>query len=130
MTRLTLLYRKPGYEIGDVLRWRDKLWRAASWTKEGAIMSRIDRQERTGASWRDLESANVMTQMGEHNIVDLITQDASVGEFLDPSTWQMTSVRLPWDYLKTRPLRVTQVDGEWVALHHLGCDEKEARVKK
>jgi|TARA_B110000459_G_scaffold46624_1_gene51869 nonsense-mediated mRNA decay protein 3 len=130
VTRLTLLYRKPGYEIGDVLRWRDKLWRAASWTKEGAIMSRIDRQERTGASWRDLESANVMTQMGEHNIVDLITQDASVGEFLDPSTWQMTSVRLPWDYLKTRPLRVTQVEGEWVALHHLGCDEKEAKVKK
>ena len=27
VTRLTLLYRKPGYDIGDVLRWRDHYWR-------------------------------------------------------------------------------------------------------
>lgn len=123
VTRLTLLYRKPGYDIGDVLRWRDNFWRPASWTKEGAIMSRIDRQERTGASWRDLESANVATQMKDQAVVDLITQDASVGEFLDPSTWQMTSVRLPWDHEKKRQARVTKIEGEWLALHHLGCDE-------
>ena len=124
VTRLTLLYRKPGYDIGDVIRWRDRFWRPATWTKDGAIMSRIDRQERTGASWRDLESANVVTQMKDHLVVDLITQDDSVGEFLDPSTWQMTPIRLPWDHDRTRPLRVTKVDGEWLALHHLGCDEE------
>ena len=27
VTRLTLLYRKPGYDLGDVVRWRDRLWR-------------------------------------------------------------------------------------------------------
>ena len=25
LTRLTLLYRKPGYELGDVVRWRGRL---------------------------------------------------------------------------------------------------------
>ena len=32
VTRLTLLYRKPGYEIGDVVIWRDNMWRPSSWT--------------------------------------------------------------------------------------------------
>jgi hypothetical protein len=30
---------------------------------------------------------------------------------------------LPWDHDRNRPLRITKVDGEWLALHHLGCDE-------
>jgi nonsense-mediated mRNA decay protein 3 len=128
VTRLTLLYRKPGYDIGDVLRWRDKFWRPATWTKDGGIMSRVDRQERTGASWRDLESANVVSQMKDHLVVDLITQDDSVGEFLDPNTWQMASVRLPWDHDKNRRLRVTRVDGEWLSLHFLNCDEEGGKV--
>ena len=28
----------------------------------------------------------------------LLNDDDSAAEFLDPNTWQMTSVRLPWDY--------------------------------
>ena len=64
----------------------------------GAILERVDRQERTGATWRDLESSQVKSRMSEHIVVDLINQDSSVGEFLDPTTWVMASVRLPWDH--------------------------------
>ena len=44
VTRLTLLYRKPGYEIGDVVQWRHHIWRPSAWTKDGAIMERVDRR--------------------------------------------------------------------------------------
>jgi nonsense-mediated mRNA decay protein 3 len=44
VTRLTLLYRKPGYDLGDVVKWKDNYWRPASWSKDGAIMERVDRQ--------------------------------------------------------------------------------------
>ena len=54
VTRLTLLYRMPGYALGDVIRWRDALWRPTSWTKDGVILEHAQRHERTGASWRDL----------------------------------------------------------------------------
>ena len=126
VTRLTLLYRKPGYELGDVIRWRDNLWRPASWTKDGAIIERIDRQERTGASWRDLESSKVMSRMSEHIIAELINQDSSVGEFLDPTTWTMASVRLPYDHNGRNVIRIARIDGEWFALHHMAIDENSS----
>jgi nonsense-mediated mRNA decay protein 3 len=122
VTRLTLLYRKPGYEIGDVVIWRDNMWRPSSWTKEGALMERVDRQERTGASWRDLESARVIAQRHEFITVDFINEDASVGEFLDPNVWTMQSVRLPFDHTPGRKGILIRLDGEWVALHHMGLD--------
>ena len=126
VTRLTLLYRKPGYELGDVIRWRDNLWRPASWTKDGAIIERIDRQERTGASWRDLESSKVMSRMSEHIIAELINQDSSVGEFLDPTTWTMASVRLPYDHNGRNVIRIARIDGEWFALHQMAIDENSS----
>ena len=126
VTRLTLLYRKPGYDLGDVIRWRDNFWRPASWTKDGAVVERVDRQERTGASWRDLESAQVVSQMTEHLVVDLINQDSSVGEFLDPNTWVMTSVKLPWDHNGRKSIRIARIDGEWIALHHMAIDENDS----
>ena len=98
VTRLTLLYRKPGYEIGDVVEWRHHIWRPSSWTKDGAIMERVDRKERTGATWRDLENAKVIAQMHELARVEFVKEDASVGEFLDPNTWAMDAVRLPYDH--------------------------------
>ena len=59
--------------------------------KDGAIVERVDRQERTGATWRDLESARVLSRLSEHEKIELINQDSSVGEFLDPKTWNMAS---------------------------------------
>ena len=126
VTRLTLLYRKPGYELGDVVRWRDNHWRPASWTKDGAILERVDRQERTGATWRDLESSQVKSRMSEHIVVDLINQDSSVGEFLDPTTWAVASVRLPWDHNGRISIRIARIDGEWIALHSMAIDENSS----
>jgi len=122
VTRLTLLYRKPGYDLGDVVRWRGELWRPSSWSKYGAIMERISRQERTGATWRDLEGATVLCQMNDHIVVDILNRDDSAAEFLDPNTWQMTSVRLPWDFDGASQLRLAKVDGEFIALHDMALD--------
>tara|TARA_B100001250_G_scaffold406645_1_gene426061 strand:+ start:2236 stop:3306 length:1071 start_codon:yes stop_codon:yes gene_type:complete len=125
VTRLTLLYRKPGYDLGDIMRWRENLWRPSSWTKDGAIVERMDRQERTGATWRDLESAQVLARMEEHVVVELINQDSSVGEFLDPKTWVMSSVRLPWNHDGKRNIRIARIEGEWVSLHSMAIDETD-----
>ena len=125
VTRLTLLYRKPGYEIGDVVQWRNHVWRPSAWTKDGAIMERVDRRERTGATWRDLESAKVVAQ--RHDLVDVefVTEDASVGEFLDPTTWAMESVRLPYEHTPGRRGLLVRYSDEWLSLPFMAVDAPE-----
>ena len=125
VTRLTLLYRKPGYEIGDVVQWRHHVWRPSAWTKDGAIMERVDRHERTGATWRDLESAKVIAQKHELLEVDFVTEDSSVGEFLDPNTWAMASVRLPYDHQPGRQGLLVRHDDAWMGLPHMAVDQTE-----
>ena len=87
-------------------------------------MERISRQERTGATWRDLDGVKVLSQMNDHIVVDILNRDDSAAEFLDPNTWQMTSVRLPWDYDGTSQLRLARVDGEFIALHDMALDHR------
>lgn len=125
VTRLTMLYRKPGYEIGDLVHWRHHHWRPSTWTREGAVLERVDRRERTGATWRDLEQASVVAQRSAMLRVPFINEDASVGEFLDPNTWTMESVRLPFDHTPGRQGLIARVDGEWMALPWMGLDEQE-----
>ena len=48
VTRLTLLYRMPGYGLGDGSAGAMP-WRPTSWTKDGVILERVHRHERTGA---------------------------------------------------------------------------------
>ena len=122
LTRLTLLYRKPGYTLGDVIRWRGDLWRPSSWTGEGAILEKVERRERTGASWRDLENATVVARIQDFTYVDSISEDSSVAEFLDPNTWKMTAVRLPFEHEAGRNLLLARIDGEWICLPRLGAD--------
>jgi len=122
VTRLTLLYRKPGYEIGDVVRWKSELWRPSAWTKDGAIMERVDRKERTGATWRDLEHANVVAQKATFIRTPFIHEDSSVGEFLEPTHWSVQSVRLPYDHEQGRDGLMVNVEGEWIAIPFLGID--------
>ena len=122
LTRLTLLYRKPGYELGDVIKWRGDLWRPSTWTGEGAILEKISRRERTGATWRDLENANVVARLNEFTYTEPINEDASVAEFLDPTDWKMTAVRLPFEHVAGRKLLLARIEGEWICLPRLGMD--------
>lgn len=124
VTRLTVLYRKPGYDLGDVVRWRKQIWRINAWTGDGAMVSRIDRAERTGATWRDLEKLIVLATQSELQTVDLITQDSSVGEFLDPVKWTPICIKLPYNH-EGNSIRVAKIDDEWIALPLLSVDKKE-----
>jgi nonsense-mediated mRNA decay protein 3 len=122
VTRLTLLYRKPGYNLGDVIRWRGSLWRPASWTGEGVILEKIERRERTGASWRDLENSNVVSRKKDFIKIGAISEDSSAAEFLDPNTWKMVAVRLPFEHEAGRDLLLARIDDEWICLPQLGMD--------
>ena len=122
VTRLTLLYRMPGYALGDVLRWRDALWRPTSWAKDGVILERVERHERTGASWRDLEHAVVLSRHRDLVAVDVLSEDSSAAEVLDPMTWKVEEVALPWNHEPGSRLILARVEGEWVAVPHMGHD--------
>ena len=67
-------------------------------------LEKIERKERVGASWRDLESAHVKARIEELLYVDSVNEDSSVGEFLDANNWKMTAVRLPYDHVLGRKL--------------------------
>ena len=88
-------------------------------------MERVDRRERTGATWRDLEQAKVVAQMHEVTNVEFINEDATVGEFLDPTTWAMDHVRLPFDHAPGRKGRLIKHDDAWLALPFMAVDEPE-----
>jgi len=117
VTRLTLSYRKPAYEIGDIVKFRNSLWIVDSWQRDGPIIRRIDRLERTGASWRDMESSSVISSFNEQKIVQILNRDTSAAEFMDPSDYRMSTVALPYDDDGlTDRLRVALVDSEWIAI--------------
>ena len=117
VTRLTLLYRRPGYDLGDVMRWRDRKWIVSAWQKDGPIMKALDRKEKTGASWRDLEKSVVLSRFVEQVEVDVLNRDASAAEFMDPRNYQMRTVRLPYDDDGSQAqLRLGWIIDEWIAL--------------
>ncbi len=125
LTRLTLLYRRPAYDVGDVVRWRDSLWRISSWSNDGAVLSKVEYSQRTGLSWRDLEKAQVLSRQRDHIVVELLNVDSSAGEFLDPRNWRTSIVRLPYDHQGYGSVRLAEVEGEWVALPRLNVDKEE-----
>ena len=117
VTRLTLSYRKPAYSIGDVVRFKKSLWIVDSWQKVGPILRKVDRFERSGATWRDMESSSVECTRAEQNKVQVLNRDSSAAEFMDPSDYKVSTVALPYDDDgEAVELRIGFIDGEWVAL--------------
>lgn len=117
VTRLTLLYRKPGYDVGDVIRFREAHWLVHSWQKDGPIILAMEHNEKTGVSWRDLEKAVVACRWVDQTEVDVLNRDTSAAEFMDPNDFRMRSVRLPHDDDGKQPrLRVGWVEDGWVAV--------------
>ena len=117
VTRLTLSYRKPAYSIGDVIRHKKALWIVDSWQKDGPILRKITRLERTGATWRDMESSKVICSKSEQSTVQILNRDSSAAEIMDPSDFKVTTVALPYDDDGlVGELRIGFIDGEWLAL--------------
>ena len=117
VTRLTLSYRKPAYSIGDVVRFKKSLWIVDSWQKDGPILRKVDRFERSGATWRDMESSSVECTLAEQSTVQVLNRDSSAAEFMDPTDYKVSTVALPYDDDgETMELRIGFIDGEWVAL--------------
>ena len=72
VTRLTLSYRKPAYDLGDVVRFRKQLWMIDGWQSDGPSLRRLDRYERSGATWRDMEKSIVVCSSREQHVVCLL----------------------------------------------------------
>ena len=117
VTRLTLSYRKPAYSIGDVVRFKKSLWIVDSWQKDGPILRKVDRFERSGATWRDMESSSVESTRAEQSTVQVLNRDSSAAAFMDPNDYKGSTVALPYDDDgEAVELRIGFIDGEWVAL--------------
>ena len=117
VTRLTLSYRKPAYGISDVIRLKRENWLVSSWQKDGPTLRRLDRNERTGATWRDMEKATVLSSFVDQIVVDVLNRDSSGAEVMDPNDYRVVTVALPYDDDGSAPnLRIAFIDDSWVAL--------------
>ena len=117
VTRLTLSYRKPAYELRDVIRFRKQLWLVDGWQKGGPNLRRMDRFERTGVSWRDMEKSTVVCPTAEQHLVEVMNRDSSAVEVMDPIDFRMVTVALPYDDDgQSSRLRIGFIDGAWLAL--------------
>ena len=117
ITRLTVSYRKPAYDVGDVVKLNNDLWMIDSWQKDGPIIRRLKFFHRTGASWRDMEKARIICSRSEQFIVDILNRDSSAAEVMTPHDYTMTTVALPYDDDKNlTKLRIGFIEDIWVAL--------------
>jgi NMD protein affecting ribosome stability and mRNA decay len=124
VTRLTLSYRKPAYSIGDIVRWKRDNWLISAWQKDGPMLRRLDRNERTGVTWRDMEKASVACRFDDQQVVDILNRDSSGAEVMDPTDYRVVTVALPYDDDgSNHNLRIAFIDDSWLAVPgHTGVD--------
>jgi nonsense-mediated mRNA decay protein 3 len=124
VSRLTLSYRKPAYGIGDVLNFRGSLWLVESWQKEGPILRKMNRFERSGFSWRDMEASSVVCSYPEQHVVSILNRDSSAAEVMDPTDFKVVAVALPYDDDgNSDELRIGFIEDEWLAIPVAGRGE-------
>ena len=117
VSRLTVLYRKPAYALGDVVRFDGGLWRVDSWRKEGPILLSMNRLHRSSASWRDMERALVASRAREQVEVEILRADDSAIDILDQRDWQVRTIARPFDLpIDADRVRIALIDEEWVGL--------------
>lgn len=132
VSRLTVAWRKPGFDIGDVIAWRHDLWRVRGWLGDGALLQATDRFERVGASWRDLESSTVAAQQADLVELAIEREDDWVVEVRDPREWKPQALKRPYDHESGPSVRVGFINDEWMALprlpgeRHLGAEDDDA----
>ena len=123
VTRLTVLYRKPAYALGDVIGFDGRKWRVDTWTKDGPILKALDNLERTGTTWRSLEKCTVLSRMQEHHIVEILRKDESAFDFMDPHDYSMRTVGNPYDMeADATNVRICLIDGAWQSLPRVRVD--------
>ena len=124
VTRLTLSYRKPAYSLGDIVRWKRDNWLISAWQKDGPMLRRLDRNERTGVTWRDMEKASVVCRFDDQKVVDILNRDSSGAEVMDPTDFRVVTVALPYDDDgSNQNLRIAFIDDSWLAMPgHTGVD--------
>jgi len=64
----------------------------------------------------------VMCRHRDLVVADVLSEDSSAAEVLDPLTWKVEAVALPWDHESGSRLVLARVEGEWLALPHVGQD--------
>ena len=117
LTRLTISYRKPAFEIGDMIRLKSKFWLIWAWQRDGALLSAVERLERTGVTWRDLEKASIISRVGEQIEVEVLRRDSTAADFMDPNDWKIRTVALPYDDDPSKStIRIALIGEEWLAL--------------
>ena len=117
VTRLTLSYRKPAYALGDVVRLKRQNWLVSAWQKDGPTLSRLEHNQRTGVSWRDMEKASVVCRIDDQKVVDILNRDSSGAEVMAPVDFRVVTVALPYDDDGSgASLRIGFIDDSWMAL--------------
>ncbi len=117
VTRATIVYRHPGMNVGDVLEDGDqKLWRIERMTQKGAQVLSVERYQRRGMVWNELERAVVVSQQRTIKRVDVLRKDEGAIDFLDPHRWEVVTIAKPWDYDGGENVAIALIDVEWIAL--------------
>jgi nonsense-mediated mRNA decay protein 3 len=117
VTRLTIVYRKPAFDVGDILLWRSEYYRVFAWLSNGVTLLRINRNHRIGTTWRDLETVQVVCRTDEQITVTPLNVDSHVIEFLDERDWKTKMVSLPWDWNDSREnVELAYIVDEWISL--------------